>query len=222
MAKKKAGWLIFWVPTSQPKTEQSTIMSQNLITAGFINPEQLPIDKIRQQVATFLKISPNQIERIECWKHQIWVKLVESRAKFLSYRCLPLWIEQGLAVIKDCTSRPSLDKLGEILRTEREWYDEQKMPDAVQPWRDAWAQQAQFLRQEEERLQPLHEHQQAGVDWYEAWQQVLYCCRDFSGLERLFPEVQQQSQEFADLPEVIQAMQQLWDKRWQELQKVIA
>jgi hypothetical protein len=51
---------------------------------------------------------------------------------------------------------------------------------------------------------------------------VLYCCRDFTGLERLAPEIRQQSQEFADLPEVMQAMQQLWNQRWQELKDVIA
>ena len=194
-------------------------MSQNLITAGVIDPRQLPLDQVRQQVATFLNISLNQIDRIECWKHQIWVKLVESRAKFISYRSLPLWVEQGLAVVKGCTSRPSLDQLGEIFRSEREWYDQHEMPQAVQPWRDAWAQQAQHLREEDERLQPIRAHQQAGIDWQKAWQQVLHCCRDFTGLERLAPEIKQQSQEFADLPEVMQAMQQLWNQRWQELKK---
>jgi hypothetical protein len=197
-------------------------MSQNLITAGFIDPGQLPLDQVRQQVATFLNVSLNQIDRIECWKHQIWVKLVASRAKFISYRSLPLWIEQGLAVVKHCTSRLSLDQLGEILRTERDWYDQHEMPLAVQPWRDAWAQQAQHLREEEERLQPIRAHQQAGIEWQRAWQQVLHCCRDFSGLERLAPEIKQQSREFADLPEVMQSMQQLWNQRWQELKNAIA
>jgi hypothetical protein len=197
-------------------------MSQNLITSGVIDPRQLPLEEIRQQVATFLNVPLNQIERLECWQHQIWVKLVESRAKFISYRRLPLWIEQGLAAIKRCTSRPSLDQLGEILRSERDWYDQHEMPQAVQPWRDAWAQQAQHLREEEERLKPIHAHQQAGVEWYSAWQQVLRCCSDCTGLERLGPEIQRQSQDFADLPEVMQTMQQLWNERWQELKKAIA
>ncbi len=197
-------------------------MSQNLITSGVIDPRQLPLDQIRQQVATFLNICLNQIERIECWQHQIWVKLVESRAKFISYRSLPLWIEQGLAAIKHCTSRPSLDQLGEILRSERDWYDQHDQPQAVQPWRDAWAQQAQDLREEEERLKPIRAHQQAGMEWHKAWEQVLHCCRDCTGLKRLAPEIQRQSQEFANLPEVMQAMQQLWNERWQELSEAIA
>ncbi|HEY9711138.1 MAG TPA: hypothetical protein V6D48_23220, partial [Oculatellaceae cyanobacterium] len=95
-------------------------MSQNLITAGVIDPREFPIDEVKQQVATLLNIPLNQIDRIECWKHQIWVKLVESRAKFISYRNLPLWIDQGLTAIKLCTSRPTLDQLGEILRSERD------------------------------------------------------------------------------------------------------
>jgi superfamily I DNA/RNA helicase len=197
-------------------------MSQNLITAGVIDPRQLPLDEVRQQVATFLKISLNQIERIECWKNQIWVKLVESRAKFISYRNLPLWLEQGFAAIKGCTTRPTLDQLGEILRSERDWYNEHDMPQVVQPWRDAWAQQAQHLREEEERTRPIRAHQQAGVEWYSAWQRVLRRCRDCKGLERLAPEINQQIEEFADLPEVVQAMQQQWQERWQELSEAIA
>jgi hypothetical protein len=197
-------------------------MSENLITAGFVDPREFPLEEVRQQVATFLNIPLKQIERIECWKHQIWVKIVESRAKFLSYRCLPLWIEQGITVIENSTSRPVLDKLGEALRAERDWYDEHKQPEAVQPWRDAWAQRAQFLREEEERLKPILAHQQAGVNWYTAWQGVLRCCRDCSALERLAPEINQQGEEFVDLPEVMQAMQQLWHQRWRELSEAIA
>lgn len=197
-------------------------MSQNLITAGVIDPRQLPLDQVRQQVATFLKIPLKQIERLECWNHQIWVKIVESRAKFISYRSLPLWIEQGLDSINRCTSRPTLDQLGEILRTEREWYEQHDQPQAVQPWRDAWAKQAQHLREEEERLQPIRAHQQAGIEWYLAWQRVLYCCQDCQSLERLAPEIRQQSQEFANLPDVMQSMQQLWNERWQELSQAIA
>lgn len=197
-------------------------MSQNLITAGVIDPGELPLDQVRQQVAAFLKIPPNQIDRLECWKHQIWVKLVESRAKFISYRNLPLWIEQGLTAIKRCTSRPKLEQLGEILRSERDWYEEHEISQAVQPWREAWAQKAQQLREEEERLKPILAHQQAGVEWYSAWQRILQCCQDCTGLKRLAPELQRQSQEFDDLPEVMQTIQQLWSDRWQELSKAIA
>lgn len=197
-------------------------MCQNLITAGVVDPAQLPLDQVCLEVAIVLKTSVDQIERLECWPNQIWVKLVEAPARFVSYRSLPLWIKQGLAAIERCTSRASLDQLGEVLRTEREWYDKQEKPEAVQPWRNAWAQQAQHLREEEERLKPIRAHQQAGVEWQKAWQQILRHCLDCTSLERLAPEIKRQSQEFADLPDVIQAMQQLWHQRWQELTQATA
>jgi hypothetical protein len=197
-------------------------MSENLITAGVINPAELPIDQVRQQVATLLKISLNQIERLECWRHQIWVKLVESRAKFISYRQLPLWVEQGFAAIERCTSREMLDQLGKILRGEIQRYDEDDEPDFVQQWRNAWAKQAQHLREEEERLKPIRVHQQAGREWHSAWQQVLRYCQNCKALERLAAEISRQSQEFADLPEVTQAMEKLWKERWQELNQATA
>ena len=197
-------------------------MCQNLITAGVVDPAQLPLDQVCLEVAIVLKTSVDQIERLECWPNQIWVKLVEAPARFVSYRSLPLWIKQGLAAIGRCTSRASLDQVGEVLRTEREWYDKHEKPEAVQPWRNAWAQQAQHLREEEERLKPIRAHQQAGVEWQKAWQQILRHCLDCTSLERLAPEIKRQSQEFADLPDVMQVMQQLWQQRWQEVTEATA
>jgi hypothetical protein len=195
-------------------------MSENLITSGLIHAAELPIEEIRQQVATYLNIPLDQIERLECWKHQLWVKIRASRAKFISYRGLPLWIEQGIEVIKSCTTRIELDRLGEILKTERDWYDAHEMPEAVQPWRDAWAQQAKEVREEEERLQPILARKLAADAWYASWQGVLSCCRDFTGIQQLSPEIKHQSRDFGDLPEVVQAMQQLVKQRWQEIQKL--
>jgi hypothetical protein len=114
-----------------------------------------------------------------------------------------------------------LDRLGEILRTERDWYDENEMSQAVQPWRDAWAKQAQLLREEDERLQPFRAHQQAGREWYSAWERILRCCHDCTGLKHLAPEIQRQSQEFTDLLDVTEAMQRLWSDRWKELSETM-
>jgi hypothetical protein len=204
-------------------------MSQNLITAGIIDPAQLPLDQVRLEVATLLKISPDRIEGLECWPHQIWVKIVDARAKFVSYRRLPLWIEQGLAAIGRCSDRFSLDQLGEMFRTETQQYEDHYEPEDVQQWRNAWAQQAQRLREaearraaEEERLRPIRAHQQAGKEWQESWRQVLRYCRDCSSLERLAPEMKLQSEVFADLPEVTGAITLLWYQRWQELSQASA
>lgn len=40
-------------------------MSSNLLTAGLINPRQLPLELVKTQVAAFLKIPLQNIERLE-------------------------------------------------------------------------------------------------------------------------------------------------------------
>lgn len=204
-------------------------MSLNLITAGIIDPTQFSLEQVKQEVAAVLNIPLKQIERIECWRHQIWVKIVESRAKLVSYRSLPLWLEQGLKVIESCSERGSLDQLGEILRTEREWYDEHQITEAVQPWRDAWGAKAAKLREEaailaaeEERLRPIREREQVGWEWQSAWKHIIKFSKNLQSLMRLAPELRQQGEEFADLPEVKQAMQDCWKERWEELKRVSA
>lgn len=37
------------------------------------------------------------------------------------------------------------------------------------------------------------------------------------GLEHIAPELKRQSQEFADLPDVVGSLSQLWQQRWQQL-----
>ena len=131
-------------------------MSVNLITAGIVDPTAFSLDRVRLQVAAFLKVPFRQIERIECWRYQIWVKFAEGRGKFISYRHLPLWAEQGLTAIENCRDRAHLDELGEILQKEAAWYDKKDQEsETVQKWREAWAKKSQYLRQEEERLKPM-------------------------------------------------------------------
>ena len=192
-------------------------MSENLIAAGIIDPAQLPLDRVRQEIATLLNISQQRIERVECWHHQIWVNIAGVGGKFLSYRRLPLWIKQAIAAIHCCSTRGSLKQLGEILRTEVQRYGQQYNPEAVQKLRQAWAQKSQHLREEEERLKPMLARQQAACEWQSSWQQVLRYCRDANFLKLLAPELKRQSREFADLPEVVQAIEQLHQQRWREL-----
>jgi hypothetical protein len=68
-----------------------------------------------------------------------------------------------LTTIFRCTNRPDLDRLGEILRAERDWYDENAhVSSGANLGATAWAKQAQLLREEDERLQPFRAHQQGG------------------------------------------------------------
>lgn len=203
-------------------------MSQNLIKAGVIVPSQWPLARVWLEVATLLSIAPRHIERLEFWPHQIWVKIQQKKAVFVSYRRLPLWKETGLDSIQNCSDRSSLEQLGEMLSLEVKHYKNQYNPAVLEEWRSAWAKKSQYFKleaqrqaQEEERLKPIRARQQAGQQWHEGWKTVLHYCNSFDSLERLAPELQQQSQEFADLPEGETAMQ-LWHQRWQELTQATA
>jgi hypothetical protein len=210
------GWLNFWV-VKPLKIRSDKSMSVNLITAGIVDPTAFSVDRVRVQVAAFLKVPFRQIERIECWRYQIWVKFVEGRGKFISYRHLPLWVEQGIVAIENCRDRGKLDELGQILGTEAEWYEKDQESETVAKWREAWAKKAQYLRQEEERLKPMRLRQEAGSKWQAAWGHVLQCCSKCIFLEELAPEIKRQGEAFADLPEVVQGIQAMWQKRWEEL-----
>ncbi|HBE19316.1 MAG TPA: hypothetical protein DEA78_26000 [Cyanobacteria bacterium UBA11159] len=197
-------------------------MSTNLITAEIVNPTEFPLERIRIQVAAFLKIPFRQIERVECWHHQIWVKFVEGRGKFISYRHLPIWVEQGIIAINNCRDRASLDELGEILRTEREWYDGHQESEALEKWREAWVKKSALLREEEERMKPIRDRIEAARKWQEAWGYVLGCCSESISLEELASEIKRQAATFADLPEAVAAVEAMWQQRWQELNQASA
>lgn len=203
-------------------------MSNNLIQAGVIVPSQWPLARVWLEVATLLSIAPRNIERLEFWQHQIWVKIEQKKAVFISYRRLPLWKETGLDAIKNCSDRSYLNQLGEMLSLEVKQYPTQYDSSVLEAWRSVWAQKSQQLKleaqrqaQEEERLRPLRERQQAVQQWHDGWKTVLRYCNSFDGLERLAPELKQQSQEFADLPQGETAME-LWHQRWQELTQATA
>ena len=203
-------------------------MSQNLIKAGVIVPSQWPLARVWLEVATLLSIAPRHIERLEFWHHQIWVKIQHKKAVFVSYRRLPLWTETGLDAIQNCSECSGLEQLGEMLSLEVKHYQTQYNPLVLEEWRSAYAQKSQQFKletqrqaQEEERLRPLRERQQTCQQWRDSWKTILHYCNSFDALERLAPELQQQSQEFADLPEGETAMQ-LWHQRWQELTQATA
>lgn len=198
-------------------------MSQNLIKAGVVVPSQWPVARVWLEVATTLSIAPRQIDRLEFWHNQIWVKIQNKKAIFISYRRLPLWKETGLDAIQSCCDRSSLDQLGELFSLEVKQYGTQYQPTVLEQWRSAWAEKAQQLKQkaqrqaeEEERLKPLRLRQQTYQQWQDSWKLILKYCHSLESLQTFAPELQRQSQEFADLPEAETAMQ-LWHQRWKEL-----
>ncbi|MEA5497974.1 MAG: hypothetical protein WAN66_01980 [Limnoraphis robusta] len=191
-------------------------MSKNLVTAGIIVPAKWPLARVWLEVSALLGIAPRQIEHLEMWQHQIWVKIIGSGAIFVSYRCLPLWIEQGLEAISQCRDRDRLNQLGEIFSREVQRYGSQYNSTAVEQWRSAWGEKAKQLKIDEERLKPLRERQQACLQWQEGWRQVLRYCGSVESLEGLAPEIKVQTQQFEDLPESKTVME-LWHQRWKEI-----
>jgi hypothetical protein len=198
-------------------------MAETLITSGAIDPTQWPLARVWLEVSTALGVAPRTIDRLEFWRHQIWVKLVDGRATLVSFRALPLWIEQGLEAVQRCCDRPSLDRLGDIFSTEIARYGKHYSSETLEQWRRAWGQRAQQLRakairqaQEEERLKPIRDRQQACQQWRESWRTVLQHCRSLEFLDTLAPELERQIQDFSDLPEGQTAMQ-LWHDRRREL-----
>ncbi len=203
-------------------------MPKNLITAGILTPTQWPLARVWLEVSALLGTAPRQIEHLEFWPYQIWVKIIGQRAILVSYRSLPLWREQGLEAIQQCSDRQSLEQLGDIISTEIKSHQKHYTAVIIEQWRSAWAQKANQFKtealrqaQEEEGLRPLRERQQAYQTWREAWQQVLSYCSSLESLEYLAPELKRQSQNFVDLPEGENAMQ-LWQDRKQELTEASA
>ncbi|MGB3533269.1 MAG: hypothetical protein WBA13_07100 [Microcoleaceae cyanobacterium] len=198
-------------------------MSKNLITAGIITPTQWPLARVWLEVSAVLKTPPRQIEQLELWPHLIWVNIVGYGAVFVSYRCLPLWVESSLAAIQQCSDRSELDQLGDLFKAEIKSHHKHYTPAVIEQWRLAWAEKAKQFKledirqaQEEERLRPYRERQQACQNLQQAWKSVLHYCQSLEALETLKPELQLQSQNFADLPEGENTMQ-LWQDRKREL-----
>ncbi|MGB7442302.1 MAG: hypothetical protein WA919_14640 [Coleofasciculaceae cyanobacterium] len=197
-------------------------MSENLLTSGFIDPKNLPLDQLRREVCQLLKVPLQNIERLELWPHQIWIKFVQGRGKFISYRQLPLWVELGLKAIQNCCNSHRLKQLGEILLVERDRFNQkpeliEKWQQTIDNWRQAWAKKAQEIKAEAERTRPQKEHQQQAEKWLNGWQQVISFCRNCESLDQLAEEIEIQSQEFNDLPKVINSIRQILQQRWQEL-----
>jgi hypothetical protein len=198
-------------------------MSKNLITAQIITPTQWPLARVWLEVSALLGTAPRQIEQLEFWPHQIWVNIVGYGAVFVSYRSLPLWVESSLVAIQRCSDRTQLDQLGDLFRAEIKSHQKHYTASVIEQWRFSLGRKSKQLKaealrqaQEEERLRPLRERQQACQTWREAWKQVLHYCQSLEALERLQPELKIQSQNFADLPEAENAMQ-LWQDRKREL-----
>ncbi|MFW6264120.1 MAG: hypothetical protein ACOC3E_01180 [Cyanobacteriota bacterium] len=192
-------------------------MSQNLISSGVINPFLFPVTELYNQVAVILNISQNRIEHIETWKHQLWVKIKGVGGKFVSYRRLSLWMQQGIAAIGKCQSQAELEKLAALFRLELNAYGKQYSSEAIQQWRSVWWAKYQEIKAEAERLKPIQARLEEAEKWQESWRYLLACSRNCNALKRLATDIEEQREMFADVPDVINTVKALWQQRWEQL-----
>ena len=186
---------------------------------NIIQPQNFSLQTIRDGIARATNTLVEKIIKIEYWQHTLWVNVEGRGAILMSYRILPAWLQQLAVAIRDCTNLDQLWDLGctfndEFIKLEQyQYYTEEYK----QQLRVIWADQRDILRAEEERLRPMREHQQKSQEWLETWQKMIAHCHSINSLQYLYPEMEKQSKEFADLPKIIEELLQTFQKRWREL-----
>ncbi|MFW6359198.1 MAG: hypothetical protein ACOC0N_08325 [Chroococcales cyanobacterium] len=195
-------------------------MIQNLLTAGVINPLRFPVKQLYSEVAAILNISESRIEYIEPWHYQLWVKIKGVGGKFVSYRRLQMWGNAVLEAIATCTTKARLDELANLFRIEIDRYGKQYDPKIIDRMRQVWGDRNQFLKAEEERLQPIKAQEEAAYSWQEGWLNIIPHCDSLEVLKIFVSEVQRQSSTFASVAGILQPIEQLYSARWQELAQV--
>jgi hypothetical protein len=191
----------------------------NLMEAGIINPSQWQIERVKSEVATILKIEIVDIEKIDYWVKQIWIKLVGAGAKFVSYRSLPIWFEEGLAAIQNCRDVVNFEKMGAIFRYEIEQYGKHYPPEILNQWQQAWAKKTPYFQTEEARLQLKLARYQEGNAWQQRCMTMLSNCHSINSLNDCYWRILEESEEFEDLPELVSQIKQLWAEKKADLEQ---
>ena len=188
-----------------------------------IQPQKISLQTIRQEIAKAVKTNLNNIKRFEYWPHQLWVHIEGVGGRLLSYRSLPTYMYQAFLAVKNCRTLDQLWELGQLFKLETDrlsqyYYDEdENANEYLEKLRSAWAYKRDNLRITEKLEAPTKAHQQDAQEWLQSWQGVIANCRTTSLLENLYPNIKDQSQQFADLPEIIEQLQNLYRQRWREL-----
>lgn len=185
---------------------------RNFIRAGLIKTQEFTRSQLIKEVAKLKNIAVERIERLECWKDQLWIVIQGVGARWVSYRLLPSWINQAIAIINNTANLEELETVGQIISEEAKNHPYET--ESLEQLRQAYAQQRKHLR----KLQPQIEHQRAGQRWLEGWQSILEHCEDIKALEYLLVQIKVQSRKFANLPSIIDQLNQILSNLWHKLQ----
>ena len=180
---------------------------------NIIQPHNFSLQTIRDEIARATNTVVEKIVKIEYWQHTLWVNVTGRGARLMSYRILPAWLQQLAFAIRDCTNLDQLWNLGCIFNTEFETLSQYYTEEYKQELRVIWADQRDYLRAEWERTRPMREHQQKAQEWLETWQKMISHCQNINSLQYLYPEMEKQSQEFADIPEIIPQLLTIFRKK---------
>ena len=188
-----------------------------------INPQPISHQTIRSEIAKTVNTAVENILRFEYWSHQLWAHIEGIGGRIISYRSLPAYLQQAFFLVRNCQNLDQLWELGKLFKLETEhfskYYEDDYAKEYLNKLREAWAEKRDDLREEEKRLAPIRKHQQDGQEWLEMWQKMINHCQNVNSLQYLYPEMERQSKEFDDLPEIISQLLSFYQKRWKELVK---
>ena len=187
---------------------------------NIIQPHNFSLQTIRDGIARATNTVVGKIVKIEYWQHTLWVNVEGIGARLMSYRILPTWLQQLAFAIRDCTNLDQLWNLGCIFDEEFTTLSQYYTEDYIEELRVIWADQRDILRLETERTRPMREHQQKAQEWLETWQKMISHCQTINSLQYFYPEMERQSKEFADLPEIIAKLLNFYQQHWRKVSNV--
>jgi hypothetical protein len=189
----------------------------SLIEGGAINPSCWQIEPIKIEIASILKVHIEEIETIDYWFKQIWVKVVGKRGKFVSYRSLSCWFDDALNAIATCQDVLLFEKLGAMLRYELKYHAKYYPPERLNQLQQAWQEKLPQFQNEAGRLLLKLARQKEALKWQENCLKLLSQCEDWHSLDDCYWQIMEDSQEYRDLPEVLQTIHDFYHCKADEL-----
>ena len=185
---------------------------------AIIQPQKISPQTILTEIAKVIGTTVQNIKKLEYWPYQIWVNITGKGGRLVSYRSLSPWLREIIIAIRNCTSLEELFALGNIFKQEIQRLPQYYGTEDVEKMRAVWSEQRDYLIAEEERTQPMREYQKKAQEWLETWQKMIAHCPSVDSLQYLYPEMERQSKEFEDLPQIIEELLESFQQRWKKLE----
>jgi hypothetical protein len=192
-------------------------MFLNLIQSQSIDPFQFSRHRLLTDAAQVLRIAEERIENVVPYAHQLWVNIKGVGGKFVSYRRLQVWWDAAVSAIKECPNLQFLRDLGAIFKYESQKYQKYYDEKILKILRNAWDKKQIELHQEQRRIELAIAHRQEAQQWRSIWTDVINHCSNREFLKYTISEIHRQKQQFTDLPDLVESVERICLKRWEEL-----